>query len=140
MSETSCLIQTRDRASVSERPRARTHDHQCGGTLMVLNDGSGQNWSDKVYTAAHCFCKLGFDKNCNWAPDPKHFFVRIGLIDNRLAMNPTWTDDYGDSPIIEPKDDDQYIDVKVTNIKLQGKMRNNHAKISGEKFRLGINI
>ena len=84
---------------------------------MVLNDGSEKNWSNKVYTASHCFCKLGFDKRCNWAPDPKHFFIRIGLIDNTMALNPTWTDDYKG-----PKDDDDYIDVRVTHIKLQGKM------------------
>ena len=120
MSQSSCLFKSTssDQSSV---PRRRSYNHQCGGTLLVLNDDSGQKWSNKVYTASHCFCKLGFDRRCNWAPDPKHFFVRIGLIDNTKALNPTWTKDYPEK-LIEPKDDDEYIDVRVTNIKLQGKI------------------
>ena len=119
MSQSSCLF--KGNSNGQSAPRRRSYNHQCGGTLLVLNDDSGQKWSNKVYTASHCFCKLGFDSRCNWAPDPKHFFVRIGLIDNTKALNPTWTKDYpGD--LIEPKDDDEYIDVRVTNIKLLGKI------------------
>ena len=119
MSQSSCLFKGASRDQTSA-PRKRSFNHQCGGTLLVLNDDSGQKWSNKVYTASHCFCKLGFDRRCHWAPDPKHFFVRIGLLDNTKALNPTWTKDYP-GELIQPKDDDEYIDVRVTSIKLQGK-------------------
>jgi len=117
----SCLFRSTS-SDQSSAPRRKSYNHQCGGTLMVLNDGSEKNWSNKVYTASHCFCKLGFDKRCNWAPDPKHFFVRIGLLDNKNPLNPTWTNDYK-GQFIQPKDDDDYIDVRVTHIKLKGFQR-----------------
>jgi len=83
------------------------YKHQCGGTLVWANNGAEK--TNQVLTAAHCFCHVLREGTQDLSELKNHFFIRIGLLDNKRALNMSTT--------TMPEAGTQYIDARVKTVK-----------------------
>ena len=99
----------------------KTYSHRCGGTLVQRNQpGETDKTTNVIVTAAHCICGQHEIDRQTGKPEPDHWFVRIGLIDNKRALNVVRKNSEG--KIID-EDEHKYVDVLVKDIKLKGKLK-----------------
>ena len=99
-------------SSHQDRAKSGVYAHRCGGTLVWPNNDNDK--TNQVLTAAHCMCSLIGQTSFNDLPN--HFFIRIGLLDNKRALNMT-NFRRGE----KPEAGTQYIDVRVKKIRYAGR-------------------